>query len=58
MRLTTISCEKCGRMYEVGRPELIPHYCENCDRKEAERLKLLNPPARQRSEQQKRMEPF
>jgi hypothetical protein len=56
--MTTISCEKCGRMYEVKRPELIPHYCENCDRKEAERLKKLHPPMHQRSEQQKKMEPF
>lgn len=51
-------CEKCGTLYDTKNPNLIPHYCGPCDKAEAERLKRLNPPMRQRSKQQKREEPF
>lgn len=54
-----MKCERCGVMYGAGR-EYLPSLCNNCDRAVSERMLLheRGRPQRQRSERQKRREPF
>lgn len=57
-----LPCEKCGTLM-IDWPGTkdrhpIPVLCSGCDAAEAKRLKRLNKPMAQRSEQQKKREMF
>lgn len=59
MKTWKLICDLCGAKYDsLMRPELIPHYCGPCDKSEAKRLLRIEGVGRQRSESQKKREPY